>query len=416
MNLIERAKNIIVAPKSEWEVIAPETTPTAELYKSYIVPLAAIGPVASFIGLSLVGFGPFRVPILAGLTNAIVAYVLGLVGVFIIALIINALAPTFGGEKNQMQALKVAAYSYTPAWIAGVLHIVPALGILVLLASLYGLYVLYLGLPVLMKSPKEKAVGYTVVVVICAILIGVVFAAVVGAIAGFGYGPGRMSMGTHGGGATAALGGSSLSPETNAKLEALKQFGDKMEAAGKKMEMAQKSGDAQSTAAAAAEAMGVIMSGGTQVDPVDQNLLKAMLPESIAGLKRTKLEAEKTGMAGIKVAKAEGGYGDDQGRNVDLTITDMGGAKMLGGLAAWAMIEQEKETDSGYEKTGKIDGRMVHEQFNKSSQSGNYEVVVGNRFLVSAHGYKIGMDTLKQAVATVDLSKLDGMKDQGVKQ
>jgi hypothetical protein len=141
-----------------------------------------------------------------------------------------------------------------------------------------------------------------------------------------------------------------------------------------------------------------------------------MLPDSLAGLKRTKLEAEKSGMAGIKVAKAEGGYRDDQGRNVDLSITDMGGAKMLGGLAAWAMLEQEKETDSGYEKTGKVNGRLVHEQFNKSSQSGNYDVIVGDRFMVSAHGYKIQMDMLKQAVASVDLSKLDGMKDQGVKQ
>jgi hypothetical protein len=169
MNLIERAKNIILTPKSEWEVVAPEATPTAELYKSYIVPLAAIGPIASFIGLSLVGFGAFRVPIMAGLTNAIVAYVLGLVGVFIISLIINGLAPTFGGEKNPMQALKVAAYSYTPAWIASVLHILPALSILVLLASLYGLYVLYLGLPVLMKCPREGGRLY-LVVVICAIL------------------------------------------------------------------------------------------------------------------------------------------------------------------------------------------------------------------------------------------------------
>jgi len=413
MNLIERAKNIILTPKSEWEVIAPEATSTAELYKSYIIPLAAIGPVAAFIGLSLVGLGPFRLPIMAGLTNAIVTYLFGLVGVFVIALIINALAPTFSGEKNQMQALKVAAYSYTPAWIAGVLYILPALGILVLLASLYGLYVLYLGLPALMKCPKEKAVGYTVVVVIGAIVIGVVFAAVVRSIGGFGYGAGRMGM--SGTGAAAVL-GSSMFPEDTAKLEALKQFSDKMEAAGKKMQAAQASGDPKIQMAATAETMGALMGGGANVEPVDQNQLKAMLPDSVAGLKRTKLEAEKSGMAGIKVAKAEGGYRDDQGHDVELSITDMGGAKMLGGLAAWAMVEQEKETDSGYEKTGKVNGRLVHEQFNKSSQSGNYDVIVGDRFLVSARGYKIDMDTLKQAVATVDLSKLDGMKEEGLKQ
>ena len=196
MNLVDRAKNIILTPKSEWQVIAPETTSTGELYKGYIAPLAAIGPIASFLGLSLIGVGPFRVPFMGGLSALIISYVLALVGVYIIALIIDALAPTFGGEKNQLQALKVAAYAYTPAWVAGVLHILPALGILVLLASLYGLYVLYLGLPVLMKSPQDKAVGYTAVVVICAIVIFIIIGAVVGAVGGFGYGMGRMGMHT----------------------------------------------------------------------------------------------------------------------------------------------------------------------------------------------------------------------------
>jgi hypothetical protein len=411
MNLVDRAKNIILTPKSEWQVIAPETTSTGELYKGYIAPLAAIGPIASFLGLSLVGVGPFRVPFMGGLSALIISYVLALVGVYIIALIIDALAPTFGGEKNQLQALKVAAYAYTPAWVAGVLHILPALGILVLLASLYGLYVLYLGLPVLMKSPQDKAVGYTAVVVICAIVIFIIIGAVVAAVGGFGYGMGRMGMHT---GPGALLG--STSSATSAKLDALKQLGDKMEAANKKMEAAQKSGDTQAQVAAATEAMGAIMGGGAQVEPVDQNALKAMLPDSVAGLKRTKIEAEKTGMGGIKIAKAEGGYGDDQGRRVDLTVTDMGGTKMLAAFAAWALIEQDKETDNGYEKMGKVDGRPTHERFNKNGPNGEYDVIVGERFVVSAHGSRVEMDALKQAVASVDLGKLEAMKGEGVKQ
>ena len=197
MNLIQRAKSIVLTPKPEWEVIATETTTTADLYKGYVAPLAAIAPIASFVGLTLVGvsvpmLGSYRVPLMSGLANAVVSYVLALVGVFILSLIINALAPTFGGEKNPMQALKVAAYAYTPAWIASVLLIIPALSVLVMLAGLYSLYVLYLGLPVLMKSPKEKAVAYTVVVVICALVIGVVFGAVAGAVGGAGPGLGQM--------------------------------------------------------------------------------------------------------------------------------------------------------------------------------------------------------------------------------
>lgn len=194
MNLIERAKNIVLKPKSEWPVIAGEAGATGDLYKNYIAPLAAIGPVASFVGLSLIGasvpfLGTIRVPLMSGLAMAIVSFVMALVGVFVIALVIDALAPSFGGEKNPAQALKVAAYSFTPAWLAGVLNLIPSLGVLVLLASLYGIYLLYLGLPVLMKAPEDRAVPYTVVVVVCAIVVGVVVGAVAGLFGGMGGTP-----------------------------------------------------------------------------------------------------------------------------------------------------------------------------------------------------------------------------------
>ncbi len=178
MSLVDRVKMVLLQPKQEWQVIAAETTTTATLYKSYVVPLAAIGPVAAIIGMSMFGinipfFGTYRMPFTTSLTSGIVRYVLGLIGVFVLALIIDALAPTFAGQKNQAQALKVAAYSSTAAWLAGIFALIPALSILGLL-GLYSLYLLYLGLPVLMKAPQEKAMGYTVVVVICAILLFIV--------------------------------------------------------------------------------------------------------------------------------------------------------------------------------------------------------------------------------------------------
>ncbi|PIP05450.1 MAG: YIP1 family protein [Syntrophobacterales bacterium CG_4_8_14_3_um_filter_49_14] len=178
INLIERLKGILLRPKQEWQTISAETTTIAELYKNYIVILAAIGPLASIIGMSIVGIslpfvGAFRIPITTSVVSAVVSYILSLVGVYVIAFIIDALAPTFSGEKNMNQALKVAAYSYTPGWIVGIFAIIPALSILGIL-GLYGLYLLYLGLPALMKSPQEKSLGYTVVVVIAAIIIFIV--------------------------------------------------------------------------------------------------------------------------------------------------------------------------------------------------------------------------------------------------
>ncbi|MCG6870932.1 MAG: YIP1 family protein [Gammaproteobacteria bacterium] len=185
MNLVDRVKNIILKPKDEWLVIDGEQTTTADLYRNYILILAAIGPICTLIGISMIGmtlpfYGTIRIGFGSALTSSIVGYGLALAGVFIVAQIINALAPSFGGQKDDMQALKVTAYAYTPAWIGGVFSLLPALSIIGLLLSIYGLYVLYLGLPVLMKAPAEKALGYTAVVIVCAIVVYIVIAWIAG--------------------------------------------------------------------------------------------------------------------------------------------------------------------------------------------------------------------------------------------
>jgi ABC-type multidrug transport system fused ATPase/permease subunit len=182
MNITERIKGILLRPQEEWQTIAGETTPIAELYTNYIILLAAIGPVAAFIGLSLVGVsmpvgGTYRVPVIIGILHAILQYGLTLIGVYVLAFIIDALAPTFSGEKNIDQAFKLATYSYTPGWLVGIFALIPVLGILGIL-GLYGLYLLYVGLPVLMKSPKEKSIGYTIAIIIAAIIIFVVIGAI----------------------------------------------------------------------------------------------------------------------------------------------------------------------------------------------------------------------------------------------
>lgn len=183
MNLVQRVKRILLTPRPEWEVIDGEPTTPAALYMGYVMPLAAIGPIAQLIGFSVFGIRvPFtgtvyRTPIGTAITGAIVSYVLALIGVYVLALIIDGLAPTFGGTKNQIQALKTAAYSSTASWVAGFFTLVPGLRMLTIL-GLYSVYLLYLGLPVLMKAPNEKAIGYTGVVIVAAIvlflLIGVV--------------------------------------------------------------------------------------------------------------------------------------------------------------------------------------------------------------------------------------------------
>lgn len=182
-----RIRGILLEPRREWQVIDGESTNAAALYAGWIAPLAAIGAIASFIGLSFIGItlpfgsGRIRIPVTSGLAAAIVRYVGALVGTYILAIVIDNLAPRFGGQSNRIQALKVAVYSSTAAWLAGIFGIIPALGIFGLL-GLYSLYLLYLGLPVLMKSPPERSMPYTVVVVLVAIVVFVCVSVITGAI------------------------------------------------------------------------------------------------------------------------------------------------------------------------------------------------------------------------------------------
>lgn len=187
MNIFERAKNILISPKTEWEVIKNEQSTVADLFTKYALILALIPVIAGFIGQSLVGislgpFGSFKVPIVNGLIYAVLYYALTLAGIYLVAFIVDALAPSFGAQKDMVSSLKVVVYSYTAAWVAGIFQILPMLAILSIL-GLYSLYLLYLGLNIVKGSPSDKVVGYTVVVVIITIVVYFIIGAIVGAIA-----------------------------------------------------------------------------------------------------------------------------------------------------------------------------------------------------------------------------------------
>ena len=183
MNLVDRARNILLQPKSEWQAIDAESHTVQDLYTGYVMVLAAIPAVCGFIGTSIVGTSFFgvsvRAPIGNGVAQLVLHYLLALGSVYVMALIIDALAPNFGSQKNFMQALKVSSFAPTAAWLGGVFSILAPLAILGLLAFLYTLYLLYLGLPVLMKTPEDKAIPYTVVVVIAMIVIVVIVGTIV---------------------------------------------------------------------------------------------------------------------------------------------------------------------------------------------------------------------------------------------
>lgn len=409
MNLVERAKNILLQPGQEWPVIAGEATDTKSLFLSYAVPLAAIPVLAGWLGHSLIGvsvplFGTYRTPLVAGLGFAIVSYVLALIGVLAVGLIIDALAPTFGGEKNGNRAMKCAVYAYTPAWVAGILHLIPTLGILVVLASLYGLYLLYLGLPVLMKAPQEKAAGYTIVVVICAIVLGIVLAAIAG-VAGFA-GSGMRGPGMLGGAPDAK-------PAPDSVLGKLDTFGKKLEESGRKMEEANRKGDTGAAMGAAMEGLATMASGGRKVDPIAVDSLKAFLPESLDGMRRSEVTTEQSSFGPMSVTVASATYQDAGGRRVRLGVGDMAAAGGLLAMTAMMGAGQSKETDAGYEKMHRVDGRLVIEKLDRKSGAAEYGVVLADRFVVNSTSPFSDPQALRATIQKLDLAKLEAMKDVG---
>ena len=182
MDIVARAKGLITRPRDEWAAIAREPSDTAALFKSYVMPMSAIPAVAGFVGAAL--FARMFAAVLPGfslgglLVQSAVSYVLGLAFVWVFGKVVQALAPRFGGTGEEVPAMKLAAYSPTAMWLAGVFALVPPLAILSLL-GLYSLYILYKGVPVVTRVPEDRALVFTLTLIVCAIVVNflVVFVA-----------------------------------------------------------------------------------------------------------------------------------------------------------------------------------------------------------------------------------------------
>jgi hypothetical protein len=383
--LFARVKAILLKPTETWDVIDAEPATTQGLYTRYVLPLAAIPPVCTLIGSLVFGYGAFGVTFrpnpVAAIAQAIVSYGLGLAMVFVMALIIEALAPNFGGVKDRTQAMKVAAYAPTASWVAGVFGLVPMVGIIALLGALYSLYLLYLGLPRLMKTPQERALPYFAVVIVVAIVLSILIGAVAGGVAAMGaLGGSRMGMSSSG----------HVSGKVNIPGAGSLDLG-KLEAASKQ-----------------AEAAAQKMQNGETVEATDPEVLKAYLPASVAGFDRTEVEASTGGVGGLQGSGVTGRYARGDA-SLRLEVTDLGAAGAFAGMASAFNVKSSKETATGYEKVGKVDGRYTQESYDRDSRHGEYSVLVGDRFMVEASGDGVSIDELKAAVGAVGIQRLEAL-------
>lgn len=385
-SLVERVRSILTRPSATWDVIDGEPATVEGLYRNYILPLAAIPPICSLVGMLVFGIGAFGFtfrpnPIWA-VAQAVVSYVLNLVMIYVVALVIDGLAPTFDGAKDRIQALKLAAYSGTAAWVAGVFGLIPMLGVLALIGAVWSLYTLYRGLPKLMKTPADKAAPYFVVVLVVTIVIGIVIGMATSMITRIGAGPMGVASAGRVSGTINVPGGGSID------LAKLQQASKQAEAAAGQIE------------------------SGKATPATDPQQLKGYLPDRVSGFNRTEVSAASGGAGGIQGSTAEGVYSNGEG-TIHLSVTDVGAAGALAGTVAAFNVNASRETPTGYDKVGRVDGRMTQESYDREEQHGEYSVLVGDRFIVQATGDHVGVGDLKTAVAAVGVSRLEGLAKAG---
>lgn len=385
--LVARAKNLLLQPSATWDDIDREPATVSGLMTGYVMILAAIPAICGTLGMVLFGVGAFgfnyRPPLVWALGQGLLTYALSLGMVFVMALIIDGLAPSFGGTKDRIQAFKLAAYAPTASWVAGVFGLLPALAVVALLGGLYSLFILFKGLPKLMKVPQERAGGYFAVVLVIAIVVSFVIAMITSSLMGMS----RMAGGGLGG--PGALSGTVKVPgQGEVDLAKLQAASKAIEAASKQME------------------------SGEGPAPTDPDVLKAYLPASLGGFNRTEVSSSTGGMGGIQGSGSEGRYEKGDAR-LTLRVVDLGSAGALAAMAGAFNVKSSKETASGYEKIGKVDGRLTQESYDKNSRHGEYSVLVADRFMIQAEGDGVGVDELKSAVNAVGVARLEGLAKGG---
>jgi Yip1-like protein len=354
--LIARVKNLLLSPGSEWDVIDTETDGPRRLALGYVTPLATLPVIATIIGLAIVGVeigGAFyRAPAVGVVLSSLLFFALTILGVFLFALIVNWLAPRFGGQASYRQAFKVAAYSITAAMLAGVLTAFPALGILALLGATYSLYLLFVGAPKVMHVTGMAAVNYSIVTTFIALLLGL------------GVGLAAMSVSASNGAilpSLAQLRGASVDPTNPVPAGASLNLGP---------------APLPDAAGVLAETAPATPTGGD---------LRGATPLKIATLERVAVSAERRGLAGARTVEVEAEYRNNN-RYLVLQIIYSPTIATAIGFGGPATSEYDRETADGYSRRRRVGEAVVVEDWNNASRTGSYGRLVDDKFYVKASG------------------------------
>jgi len=281
--------------------------------------------------------------------------------------------------------------------VGGIFNLLPALSMLGLIAALYSVYLIYTGIPVLMKSPADKALGYTAVLIVC----GVVAGLILGAISAMFTNTGPASMmggaGRDNGNVSIKVPGTEITINTG-----------KLEEAGKQMEAAQASGDQEAASKAMGAMLGAAMGGGDS-QPFAPEKLQSFVPARLGDLERTSIEARTDNAMGLSFSSVEAMYSKED-KSINVTVQDMGAAKVLAmGMAAWASSTVNRETQDEVERVYQKDGISYKEEYRKDGSSAAYSMMLANGLMVDATANGVSMDTLKSALSKIDIAALGAL-------
>jgi len=398
MSVIARTKNLLLQPRAEWRRIDEEPAGIGRTVARTLLPLAAIPAVCSAIGLCLVGIrgggAAVTLPWSVGALQALALYLLAVVGLAVVAVITTLVAPTFGGRAERARGFKLAVHGATAALVGGVFLLVPPLAPLALLAALYSAYLVFTGLPVIMRCAPKRCVPYTAVVVLAGAVVGLLGSSAMTHFLSVGLGGAEIALHTPGG---------LLRLDAAGMVTASQQMAD----AAQKMATAS---EKQEAAAAQQQKTGTppVTGGDPDKGVVPAASLKAALPETLGPFARKSIEMQGGRVGERESSNAKADYASGEQR-LRVELTDLGHMRRLMADAG-AVVQGERENAVESERTWQENGRILHENYRKDGSFAQVTTTLRNGVVAELTGQRMTLDEVKAASSQLDLNLLENLR------
>lgn len=415
-SFLERVKNLLLHPWQEWRAIAVERTTTRDVYLHHVAPLAAVAVAgvfgaSTFVGVES-GLATLRTGFLPALAGAAVAFALALVGVHVLERVAARLAAK-PGEDLRLPALRVVAYATTPAWLAVIVVSIPMLEVVAWAGGLYGAFLLFLGVRIVLRRSAMNAIGDTMIISMCAAAFAVVTMFATGftnGLLGLGQptlqrGPAERArvIGAVGG----ILGRIVVESDAEGRSRVYHAVGALFGRTFDEIRGREHEG-AQSLLDQAVATVAVIARAGRQIDPVPPEALSMLLPPSLTGMARVEVDVKPMETRPMRTSTVKARYENMDGR-ITVELNDSGEATGIVRAVTWIVAYLDETTAWGYERKRRLNGQFLEEKYNRLDRYGKMMLVIDERFVVRVDGSGVDDKALLEAVQSVDARTLEAL-------